>query len=281
MITLSTKQQVHYSLLRRAIGKSGINSFYNHVRALGIFTTLKALFSSPSLGKRSLISIAHPGVKHPFHLRFLTSDLYAYQQVILGNEYHFETCREPRVMIDAGANIGLTSIYLANRYPNARIYALEPEDANFQLLCKNTAPYPNIVPLRKALWSEDTTVKVANPGASSWAFHVIPTEHDAPGGQNQLEGTTITSLQREHGIEKIDLLKIDIEGAEKEVFSAPTPWLANVESLIIELHEGNKPGCNRAYYNATNDFDFEWSAGESLFLTRHNSCMLPPKAALG
>lgn len=45
-------------------------------------------------------------------------------------------------IIDAGANIGLTSVYLANRFPNARILALEVDQQNFELLAENARPYP-------------------------------------------------------------------------------------------------------------------------------------------
>jgi len=66
---------------------------------------------------------------------------------------------EPDVIVDAGANIGLASICFANKYANATIIAVEPEQSNFELLEENVAPYPNIVPVQAALWYEDSEVR--------------------------------------------------------------------------------------------------------------------------
>jgi FkbM family methyltransferase len=74
------------------------------------------------------------------------------------------------VIIDAGANIGLTSVVYANRYPEARVIAIEPEVSNFQLLKENAASYPNIELVHGALWKENTKLRILDPGSGSWAF---------------------------------------------------------------------------------------------------------------
>jgi hypothetical protein len=61
---------------------------------------------------------------------------------------------------------------------------------------------------------------------------------------------------------------MDIEGAEREVFSDATPWIYKVDSIIIELHERMKAGCNRSFYCGTNGFDHEWIQGENICLSR-------------
>jgi hypothetical protein len=73
---------------------------------------------------------------------------------------------------------------------------------------------------------------------------------------------------RDHQLESIDILKIDIEGAEKEVFADSTAWLGRVRAIIIELHDRLKPGCSRSFYNGSNGFDHEQYRGESVFLWR-------------
>ena len=72
-------------------------------------------------------------------------------QVFLDNEYDFRAVERPQVIVDAGANIGLASILFANRYPQAKILAIEPEHDNFNLLADNVRSYDNIVPLQAAL----------------------------------------------------------------------------------------------------------------------------------
>ena len=80
---------------------------------------------------------------------------------------------------------------------------------------------------------------------------------------------TVDKVMLDYGLEKIDILKIDIEGAEREVFRDPTLWIDKVDALIVELHERMKPGCNRSFYKSTNDeFDHEWIQGENVYLSR-------------
>ena len=62
--------------------------------------------------------------------------------------------RKGDIVLDAGANIGASAIYFARRYPNARIFALEPEQENYDLLLRNTHRYHNIIPIKAALWGQ-------------------------------------------------------------------------------------------------------------------------------
>ena len=72
--------------------------------------------------------------------------------------------------MDAGANIGLASILFANRFPQAKIFAIEPEHDNFNLLADNVCTYDNIVPLHAALWGENATIHLTDPGDGAWGF---------------------------------------------------------------------------------------------------------------
>ncbi len=87
------------------------------------------------------------GYKAPLSLRLGTSDAMTFGEVITRNIYATRLSQPPRVIVDAGANIGLTAVYFANQFPTARILALEPESSNYALLCKNTAAYPQVVPI--------------------------------------------------------------------------------------------------------------------------------------
>lgn len=81
---------------------------------------------------------------------------------------------------------------------------------------------------------------------------------------------TIDKIMKDYNIEKIDILKIDIEGAEREVFSDTSSWLERVDSIIVELHERMKTECNRSFYCGSNGFDNEWVQGENVYLSRRN-----------
>jgi hypothetical protein len=90
---------------------------------------------------------------------------------------------------------------------------------------------------------------------------------------HEVQGMTVDTIMKEQGIEHIDILKIDIEGAEREVFRDPSSWVSKVDALIVELHERMKSGCNRSFYNSTNGFDDEWFQGENVYLTRSDGCL--------
>ncbi len=211
--------------------------------------------------------------KHPFLLRVPTSDVPTYEQVFLKKEYDFSVVTPPKIIVDAGANIGLASIYFANKFPSAKIFAIEPEPSNFELLKRNTAPYPNITPIQTALWHRNEEITLIDQGIGNWGFMTV-TRNSAKDQMCEtscaVEVMTLDKIMKDYDLEKIDILKIDIEGAEKEVFSDTSSWIEKVDSIIIELHERMKAGCNRSFYCGSNGFDNEWEHGENVYLSRGN-----------
>lgn len=247
--------------------------YYQHVVGLrGLLSAARGKAARTPM----LLEMRRPDVRFPFFLRVPTSDVCVFEQVLIHGEYDFEVERAPATIIDAGANIGLASIFFANRFPEARIVAIEPEEGNFDILVKNVAPYGNIVPLRAALWHENRKIHLVDPCLGHWGFMT----QDAGDGEKRfgrtldlVQALTMDRILRDHGIDHVDILKIDIEGAEREVFRDPSAWLDKVDALIVELHERLKPGCNRSFYASTHGFDREWLQGENVYLARSRSCL--------
>lgn len=242
---------------------------------LGFVHSIKALIAQ----KPILLHMKTPFVKFPIFLRMPSSDVAIFDKVFIRKEFDFKVKRHPDVIIDAGANIGLSSIYFANNYPGARIIAIEPEESNFEILIKNVAAYKNITPVKAALWYENTTIKLFDPGQGKWGF--IVKGQDAHKGKDgnplcDVLGLTINNVMEKFEISHIDILKIDIEGAEKEVFNHSHSWIEKVDSLIVELHDSIKTGCKRSFYNGTNGFDDEWTLGEHVLLARNAGCIMAP-----
>lgn len=210
---------------------------------------------------------------YPFYLRINSSDISTYKQIFVKEEYNFTVINQPKVIVDAGANIGLASIYFANKYPDAKILSIEPEKNNVELLKKNVEFYPNIIPVHAALWNKNEQIKVIDPGLGNWGFMTAKKKAVDDNGEQSyqtVKSVSIDSLMTEYNLDQIDILKIDIEGAEKEVFSDTSSWITKVNAIIIELHERMKPGCNRSFYCGSNGFDAEWKQGENLYLSRKN-----------
>jgi hypothetical protein len=131
------------------------------------------------------------------------------------------------------------------------------------MLRENTALYPNVKALQAGIWHRRTFLKIINSESEKWAFQVEESErHDGC-----IEAVTITDIIKLSQTGFIDILKLDIEGSEKEVFSGRQDWLDKVGILIVELHERFKPGCSQALYSAVSPFNFKkFHKGENVIL---------------
>jgi FkbM family methyltransferase len=162
---------------------------------------------------------------------------------------------QPNVIIDGGGNIGLVSVFFASRFPKARIFSIEPSDSNFKLLQKNTKPYPFIVPVQSALWNKDEDLIIANKGDSHWAFTV---EESKSNHGESFKAMTISSLMKEKNIDIIDILKLDVEGAERELFTDNYDyWITRTKYILIELHDWIKPDCSKKVFKTISSYNFQ------------------------
>lgn len=204
-------------------------------RGVGAVTSFR-LFGNP----REL-AIIPPQTHHHVYLRIDTSDFCAYRDVLIFRSKLYDPGIPdftPNTIVDAGAHIGMASILFALKYPSARIIALEPEPSNFAALIRNTAPYKTITPIQAALWREDGEVTLGASNAHpKGAFQIVES------GRQRVRAITMDTIMRETGIHSIDLLKVDIEGAEVEVFES-CPWIEKVGVIAIELHDRVRPGCS-------------------------------------
>lgn len=176
-------------------------------------------------------------------LRKQTTDWPTYQQVFNAEEYAFEHEPAPRRILDLGANVGYSAIYYHRRFPQAQIIAVEPSAANAAAARANIAlagADRSITVVESAIWPSVTHLAITNPDANAWAFRVAEVEAGTPGS---FPASTVPSLMRRFDWDRIDLVKIDIEAAERFLFARDTEWLARVEELVIELHDRFTPGC--------------------------------------
>jgi len=218
-----------------------------------------------------------PGGKHPLFIRLKTSDFVTFIKIFYNKEYEVSLGKEPKTILDAGANVGFAAVYFAIKYPNAKIVAIEPESSNFAQLQRNVAPYPNIIPVQAALWSEHASLNLEDPGFGPWAFRA--TKNSCGERRKSLEsvqGLTVNEIMQSHGMDNLDVLKIDIEGGEKELFSTNTAWTSRVGVIMIELHDFIEVGNTRNFYIATKDFDLEIQRGENVILLRNEYVSAAP-----
>jgi FkbM family methyltransferase len=169
-------------------------------------------------------------VGRPVFLRKWGSDPLTFDEVFIEQVYrpvvaNLDSCR---TLIDLGANIGLASLYLSSHF-NCRCVCVEPNPDTFRILKMNFAGTDTQL-LHAAVWSSETTVAADCPEAHFSMSKV------APALDGQIPGLPITAIIRRSGFESVDLLKIDIEGAEVEVFRGDLSWLNAVRAIAIEFH---------------------------------------------
>src|SRR5215470_7956690 len=187
-------------------------------------------------GHGPTVLITIPQSKTPLWMRVNSSDLSIFEQIFLWDDYELPMRIHPRFIIDGGANVGYASVYFANKYPDAQIVAVEPEASNFEMLKQNTSEYPGVFAVQAAIWNTTAALEIENKGDASWSFR-IREAGETPG---EVKALTITEIIRLFKADSVDILKLDIEGAEKEVFSSNVGWLDKVRVVIIELHDQYK-----------------------------------------
>jgi hypothetical protein len=113
-----------------------------YLRSFGIAQGIVALYKIAMAGN-GLIALSIPQSRTPLLVRGNTSDVQTFEQIFIDNEYDVPIGISPKTIVDGGANVGYASVYFANRFPDPRIIAIEPHNANAEMLEKNTAAYPN------------------------------------------------------------------------------------------------------------------------------------------
>lgn len=180
-------------------------------------------------------------------IRPATSDVPVLRKILLDQEYSPPRPLAPAAILDAGAYIGISSLYFHFCFPNAQIIALEPDPETFRLLERNTRSIPQIKAVNAALWSsEKAQCFVADPEAP-WASRVAEGTDE---GNCSVKCMTLSEAANMAG-GHFDLMKFDIEGGEAEVFhSVDENLLRQVKAIVIEFHDRFFPGSSKPFLNA-------------------------------
>lgn len=148
---------------------------------------------------------------------------------------------EARLIVDCGASIGASVVYFAKTFPDARIIALEPEPANFSLLVQNSAPFGDrVTAWDKAIASTPGPVRLTDPGLGEWGYRAGAS---ADGRLlAEVAAVTIDDVLESAPETKPFVLKVDIEGAEADLFATRGSTLDLFPVVIVELHDWMFPG---------------------------------------
>lgn len=179
-------------------------------------------------------------------LKRKSSDPDVFRQIILEEEYNtvISLARQHQLhinsFVDAGANIGLTTLYMHAHYPEMKVIAIEPSASTFARMKKmlEINRLENIECLEKGLWYKKThlTPDLSFRDGLDWSFRLVESDVQTSGS---IQTTTIEELMQDYELAYIDFLKIDIEGGEAGIFGkyADLNWLKKIKMLAIEIHD--------------------------------------------
>jgi len=250
--------------LRNLFIRLRVNSLY--FARFDFRTAMRACFSNRFLSRRRPRGTPYfvpcgRGVPE-MKLRARTTDASIFEQIFLQRDCWIPFDLKPRFIIDGGAHVGCSAVFFAQRYPEATILAIEAERSNFALLQENTAEYPHVKCLNAAVWKNREGVQLEDSAVESWGFRVREAGDAPKAAEPRIPSFAIDDLLAMSGHDRIDLLKLDIEGAEAEVFSGDCgSWMPKTGAIVLELHDRFRPGCDELFRAAARQFSFEQVPG--------------------
>ncbi len=188
--------------------------------------------------KAGITALKHLPKKDIYHWNFLSKQIAFYDKEefihslkeIFADEIYKIQLPDNALIIDCGANMGMSVIYFKRLNPNVRIIAYEPDEKNFLLLAENVKSFDlkNIELKKEAVWIEDTFISFSNEGTMSSKIVDKP---------ETASSTKIKAARLKDSIsEKTVLLKLDIEGAEYSVIKDIQEKLFLIENIFLEYH---------------------------------------------
>jgi FkbM family methyltransferase len=173
----------------------------------------------------------------PFELVDGASFVFMYEEIIERETYRFVADNESPYIIDGGANIGLSVAYFKKAFPESRIKAFEADRPIFEVLQRNVASLKlsGVELFNQALWSSAGKLNFVQEGADSGRIADAKETTSC-----SVEAVPLAPLLNE----PVDLLKLDIEGAEFEVLRSCRSQLGQVKRAFVEYHSfTDRPQC--------------------------------------
>ena len=276
-----------------------VQMIWKYVRISAVYGPCNALLLMfklyrPFRLKGEVFSVKLPHVSASIFLRSETSDISTFFQVFVDRQYEISRFRQSDLLrarytsllnsntrpliIDCGANIGLSVVWFANKFPESVIYAIEPSRENFSLMKKNLSSYTNVELLHGGIWDTETSLSIMDEDVDAWAFQVQETNSSCNDQDNEsiIKSYTMNGVRNISGIENIFIAKIDIEGSEDVLFRSNTEWCEETDLLIVELHDWQEPGRGRSrnFFRRIAELEFDYlSHHENIFIFRLNNFM--------
>jgi FkbM family methyltransferase len=188
--------------------------------------------------------------------RLNKGDLHSIREVWFDEAYRLPFDDPSGALLDLGANIGLTSVWLAKRYSLSRVIAVEPDPNNAKLVRRNLELNGiNGEVIEAAIGPHEGLARFESSQSSNLGRL---SENGIP-----VAVTTVRAILERADISRLGLVKIDIEGGEQQLFDGPTEWLASADAIIAEFHP-DLADCSRIVKTISNR-GFDYIPANSVF----------------
>jgi FkbM family methyltransferase len=211
--------------------KQKLKTLFFIARLCGLRTALELAFAK--LQRRDSIRLPLPTGKGDVICRLNNSDVVIFTSVFWGGEVRMPPELRPRTILDLGANAGLTTASFALQYPEAEILAVEPGVDNFSICDPNVSQFSNAKAVRKAAAAERGWLEIENPEAMAMAQTYRACDKAQA---DAVEALTMQDLLGLTTAARPVLVKMDIEGAEVEMFRRCESWINSVDAVLVEPH---------------------------------------------
>lgn len=226
-------------------------SFFKNLRKSINFVDSIILVLSLKLKRKEIFL---PVLKRKVYIRRKTKDTATFEEIFNDNIYNLKLPIDPETIIDAGANVGFASLFFKIKYPASRIALVEIENENVTMIKKNLKGLKDIKIYHKGLFNKIAFFKVEDPFHASNSFVIKEVSENEP---FDVESTTVDVIMAENNFHTLDILKIDIEGAEKDLFEKNyESWLPKVKIVMIETHDRMVPKCAFTVMNTLDKYNF-------------------------
>ncbi len=213
-------------------------------------------------------SLTTTQLPHPVACRYGSSDFKVFNQIFFQDEYApAQVSKDAKLIVDCGAYVGYSTMYFLQKYPNADLIAVEPDSRNYVLLKQNLEQYADRVTIiNSAIWSHKTRLKIRRRAHGEWATTVAECGDDE---RADLEALDIPAILARSRHSRVDLLKLDIEGAEGVLFTRNyESWIDLVDVFVIEIHGDSY---EKIFLRALSGGKFEFSTSGELTIARRHS----------
>lgn len=175
-------------------------------------------------------------------------ELAVLHNVMVDREY--EADGQPLTILDLGANVGFATLFFSCRYPSARIASVEADPRTFARLVRNVSAHPRVATLNRAISGSEGPLAFYSSAESIASSLTRRSSEDV---SIEVGSMTVAGVMNHFGMERVGLLKMDIEGAEFDALAAAP--LDRVDELIVEVHYDLGQGDERLVRTLLSGFD--------------------------